>query len=156
MQTYLSTRSIVHAIPFIVTWLSAVLTGLKICENKYPCPNFAQIALPILVMMGPLLFPGFGTSYTNFHVSIKYICSSVVIIYYNIFLPLLLTLLSDNLVLLSPFPPSYYLFALPYWLSIIQRLACSSRVIYKPIIITLRRGRTVKRTALSLSSLSGI
>ncbi len=30
---------------------------------------------------------------------------TVVIIYYNIFLPLLLTLLSDNLVLLSPFPP---------------------------------------------------
>ncbi len=41
----------------------------------------------------------------------------MVIIYYNIFLPLLLTLLSDNRVLLSPFPPSYYLFALPYWLS---------------------------------------
>ncbi len=30
---------------------------------------------------------------------------TVVIIYYKIFLPLLLTLLSDNLVLLSPFPP---------------------------------------------------
>ncbi len=52
----------------------------------------------------------------------------VVIIYYNIFLPLLLTLLSDNLVLLSHFPPppSYYLFALPYWLLIIQRLSCIS------------------------------
>ncbi len=38
----------------------------------------------------------------------------VVIIYYNIFLPLLLILLSDNLVLLSPSLPSYYLSALPY------------------------------------------
>ncbi len=125
----------------------------------------------------------------NFPVYPRHLVSPCVVIIYNyIFLPLVLTLLSDNLVPLSPSPlvticlpyridywlsngchvahasplPSYYLFALPYWLSIIQRLSCSSRsrVLYKPwtflIIITLRRCSTVKRTIPSLPFLSGI
>ncbi len=42
----------------------------------------------------------------NVHGSVTQLtCEIVVIIYYNIFLPLFLTLLSDNFVLLSPLPP---------------------------------------------------
>ncbi len=43
--TYLSTRSIVHALPLIVTWRSAVVIGLKIGEYKSHYPDVAQTSL---------------------------------------------------------------------------------------------------------------
>ncbi len=43
--TYLSTRSIVHAIPLTVTWRSVVVINLKICEYKSHYPDVAQTAL---------------------------------------------------------------------------------------------------------------
>ncbi len=49
--TYLSTRSIVHAIPLIVTSRSAVVSGLKICEYKSPFPDAAQTSLSFLVKL---------------------------------------------------------------------------------------------------------
>ncbi len=39
---YLSTHSIVHAIPVIVTRRSAVVMGLKICEYKFHYPDVAR------------------------------------------------------------------------------------------------------------------
>ncbi len=43
MLAYLSTRSIVHAIPLIVTWRSAVVIGLKICEYKSIIPTLPRL-----------------------------------------------------------------------------------------------------------------
>ncbi len=45
--TYLSTRSIVHAIPLIATWRSAVVIGLEICEYKSHYPDVAQTSLSV-------------------------------------------------------------------------------------------------------------
>ncbi len=72
---YISTRSIVHAIPLIVTWRSAVVIDLKICEYKSHYPDVAQTSFVFLVpsyspwacpdVPFPSYCPGASNSYLN-------------------------------------------------------------------------------------------
>ncbi len=49
--SYLSTRSIVHAVPSAVFLQSAVVIALTICENKFLYPHIATISLSFLVFI---------------------------------------------------------------------------------------------------------
>ncbi len=65
--TFLSTRSILYAIPFIVTLRSVVVIGLKMCENKYPYLDVAQNSLSILVLNKAAQFKNHTCRYTINH-----------------------------------------------------------------------------------------
>ncbi len=55
--TFLSTRSIVHAIPLIVTGRSAVVIGLKICEYKSIIPTLPRLPCHFDIYLGYSMKP---------------------------------------------------------------------------------------------------